>query len=92
MNSGGIDGLVGSHVGTPDSPQVGAVGGEQQLHFQSGSGLNDGVSFHPSDTLMGLPADLPTTSRDDTTHVTDQRHHVTTQPSGSNQSNLKSEQ
>ena len=88
-----MDGLVGSHVGTPDSPQVGAVGGESQLqhHFQSGSGLNDGVSFHPSDTLMGLPADLPTTSRDETTHVTDP-HHVTAQPSGSNQSNLKSEQ
>ena len=73
---------------SPDSPQVGAVGEQQLHHFQSGSGLNDAVSFHPSDTLIGLPADLPTTSRDDP--VTD--HRVTTQPSGSNQSQLKSEQ
>jgi len=85
----GSNGLVGSHV-SPDSPQVGAVGGDpQQLHhFQTETGLNDQtVAFHPSDTLMGLPADLPTTSRDQNDHVTNSSNQSKQQ-----QTNLKSEQ
>ena len=91
----GSSGLVGSHV-SPDSPQVGAVGGDpQQLHhFQSGSGLNDqSVAFHPSDTLMGLPADLPTTSRDPSDHVTNgSNQSQQQQQQQQQQTNLKSEQ